>query len=137
MRDPHDFGQALHGCTLVEQPELFVVQRSAWSSMNTSASAAAAAVSAAAAAVKRVVKRRKTRDAGDEYACERLLMGDGEVADALRVYSPSDGEDTQTSDSCGSDNDDDDDDDDDDDQNDDKNDDDDDGCSGAAERKMP
>jgi hypothetical protein len=142
LRDPHDFEQALHGCTLVEQPELVVVQRSAWSSMNTSAAAAAAAVSAAAAAVKRVVKRRKTRDAGDEYACERLLMGDGEVAEALRVYSPSDGEDTQTSDSCGSDDDDDDDEHEDDDEdedggNDDKNDDDGDGCGGVGETEMP
>ena len=103
------FLQALQGTTLVEQPELCVVQRTAWSSMNTSAAVAAAAVAAAAAAVRRVVKRRKTRDVGDEPACERLLKGDGEVAVALRVYSPSEEEEeVEPISSCGSGDDDDD-----------------------------
>lgn len=83
-----------------------VVQRSAWASMNTDASAAAAAVFAAAPAVLRVVKRRKLQhETQDEHACERLLEGDGEVAAALRVYAPSDGEYVDQSESCESDND--------------------------------
>ena len=108
----HAAVQALRGCTLVEQPEMCVVQRSAWASMNTDASAAAAALAAAAPAVMRVVKRTKARhDMVDECACEQLLGGEGEVAAALKVYSPSDIEDANASESCESDDDSDDDDD--------------------------
>ncbi len=108
----HAAVQALRGCTLVEQPEMCVAHRSAWASMNTDASAAAAALAAAAPAVMRVVKRRKARhDMVDECACEQLLGGEGEVAAALRVYSPSDIEDANESESCESDDDSDDDDD--------------------------
>jgi hypothetical protein len=107
----HALLQALRGCMLVEQPEVFVVQRSAWASMNTSAAAAAAAVEAAAVAVRRVAKKRRTaRFAGDGVACEQLLLGHGEVAAALKVYSPSDEQDVELSESCSSDSDDDDDD---------------------------
>jgi hypothetical protein len=80
--------------------------------MNTDASAAAAALAAAAPAVMRVVKRRKARhDMVDECACEQLLGGEGEVAAALKVYSPSDIEEANASESCESDDDSDDDDD--------------------------
>ncbi len=107
----HALLQALRGCMLVEQPEIFVVQRSAWASMNTSAAAAAAAVEAAAAAVRQVAKKRRAaRCAGDGVACEQLLVGHGEVAAALKVYSPSDEQDAELSESCSSDSDDDDDD---------------------------
>jgi hypothetical protein len=43
-------------------------------------------------------------------ACEQLLVGHGEFAAALKVYSPSDEQDAELSESCSSDSDDDDDD---------------------------
>jgi hypothetical protein len=58
--------------------------------MNTSAAVAASALTAVAAVVQRVVKRRKmSREERDESANEQLLIGDGEIAAALRVYSAS------------------------------------------------